>query len=391
MTTSKFLGTTKTGQYLGYDHATFYVGSVKSSAHYLMNVFGFRPYYSMNLETGSRNIVSKVVRNGNVIIELLSTVKPLHSTPEDPSVDEIHTHIAVHGDSVKDVAFKVDNVEAAYERALNGGGKAIMDPRTFTDENGQITIAKVGALADTIHTLIDRSKYRGYLPGPYQKDESSHDIQPQYVVELSQIDHIVQNDDWNMMNIDCDYYTNVFGFHQFWSVDDTMIHTAYSALKSTVMASENEIIKMPVNEPAKGLKTSQIEEFMDYNVTAGIQHLALRVDNIITAIDHMRKRGVEFIAVPDVYYSNLAARLKGSKHPEFEEDMKKIQDLGILVDFDEQGYLLQLFTRPLFDRPTFFFEIIQRHNHNGFGAGNFKSLFEVLEDDQARRGNLRDN
>ncbi|QPG76473.1 hypothetical protein FOA43_003862 [Brettanomyces nanus] len=379
--------------YLGYDHVTFYVGSVKAMASFLIDKYGFIPYCTMGLETGSRKVSGFVVKNGNVIIQLINTVIPLHTQRTDPLVDVIHTHIAYHGDSVKDVAFKVDNVEGAYEMAIAGGAKSLMEPKTFIDEFGEITMARVSGIADTVHTLVNRSKYNGFLPGPYRMEEYSFndEVHKDEPISLNCIDHVVQNDGWNKMEEDCKYYEKVFGFHQFWSVDDSVIHTDYSALKSTVMASENEIIKLPINEPAKGLKTSQIEEFMEFNGSAGIQHLALRVDDILTTVDHMKKRGVEFIIVPEQYYSSLKKRLENSKHPRFVEPFERIKELGILVDYDEHGYLLQLFTRPLFDRPSFFLEIIQRRNHDGFGAGNFKSLFEVLELDQARRGNLRDS
>ncbi|VEU19877.1 DEKNAAC100865 [Brettanomyces naardenensis] len=369
-----------------------YVGSVKATADNLVEKFGFQPYCSMGLETGSRKLCSIVVKNGNVIIQVMNTLEPLHSDPDDPLIDEIHSHIAFHGDSVKDVAFKVDNVEAAFRKALDAGGRIVMEPETFKDEFGEITLAKIAGIDDTVHTLVDRSKYHGFLPGPYRMEEfeESAPHRGENII-MNSVDHVVQNDGWNKMAVDCEYYERVFGFHQFWSVDERQISTKYSALRSTVMASENEIIKMPVNEPAKGLKTSQIEEFMDFNGTSGIQHVAIRVDDILTTVDHLKKRGVEFIEVPDKYYQNLSKRMEVSGHPEFAESLELIKSLGILVDFDEKGYLLQLFTRPLFDRPTFFFEIIQRHNHNGFGAGNFKGLFEVLELDQAKRGNLKDS
>ncbi len=381
------------GMCTGFDHVTFYVGSVNAAARQLINSFGFKSYYNMGLETGSKNICSEVVCNGNVRIQLMGTVRPLHSTPDEPKVDEIHLHIATHGDGVKDIAFSVTNVEKFCERAEKAGGILLMKPLTIKDENGEIIMARISGIGDTVHTIVDRTNYRGFLPGPYKmssltKGRQGDDIS---ILNMTCIDHVVQNDGWNMMLKDCKFYKKVFGFHRFWSVDEKQIHTKYSALKSTVMASENESVKMPVNEPAKGLKTSQIEEYMEFNAAAGIQHVAIKVPDILTAVSEMKKHGVEFIDVPESYYQNIKKRLQITKHPKFEESLEKIKTLGILIDYDENGYLLQLFTKPLFDRPTFFFEIIQRHNHNGFGAGNFKGLFEVLEADQAKRGNLKDS
>lgn len=378
------------GMCTGFDHITFYVGSVNAAARELINSFGFISCYEMGLETGSKNICSKVVCNGNVRIQLMGTVRPLHSTPEDPRVDEIHLHIATHGDGVKDIAFSVTNVEKFCERAEKAGGTLLMRPQTIKDKNGEIVLARIAGIGDTVHTIVDRTNYNGFLPGPYNVTDSATDRRGEDFPTLNMtcIDHVVQNDDWNMMLKDCKFYKKVFGFHKFWSVDERQIHTKYSALKSTVMASENESVKMPVNEPAKGLKTSQIEEYMEFNAAAGIQHVAIKVPDILSAVSEMKKHGVQFINVPNSYYENLKKRMKASKHPKFEESFERIKKLGILIDYDENGYLLQLFTKPLFDRPTFFFEVIQRHNHNGFGAGNFKGLFEVLEADQAKRGNL---
>lgn len=380
----------KDGLCTGYDHVTFYVGSVDAVSQYLIHAFGFEPYCSMTLETGSRDIYARVLRNNKVIFQIMGTVRPTGSS-KNPLVEEIHHHLAEHGDSVKDVAFSTSNVQGMFDKAVKAGGKAIMKPTTYKDEFGELIVAKLGGIGDTVHTLVDRSHYKGFLQGPYQIDESSIQNDTSNKIDMVRIDHIVQNDGWNKMMEDCLYYRKVFGFHRFWSVDEKQIHTKYSALRSTVMTSRNGSILMPVNEPAKGLKTSQIEEFMEFNGAPGIQHIAIKVPDILNAVKIFRKRGVEFINVPETYYNNLENRLSTSKHPKIKESMDTIRKLGILVDFDEKGYLLQLFTRPIFDRPTFFFEIIQRHNHNGFGAGNFKGLFEVLEGDQARRGNLRDS
>ncbi|KAH3665993.1 hypothetical protein OGAPHI_004182 [Ogataea philodendri] len=376
----------------GYDHITFYVSSANIAAHYFVDTYGFKPYCFRGLETGSRVVNARVIKNGNVLIQFVSSLRPPHaknlSEEDNKLVDEIHHHTTVHGDGVKDVAFQVSDVEQVYERALSGGATSILKPTSYKDANGTITLARVGVIGDTTHTLVDRSNYSGFLPGGYKYYEVTDS--EELDVKFDRIDHCVQNLGWNKMVKSCEMYRKVFGFHKFWSVDDKQVYTEFSALKSTVMASPSETIKMPVNEPARGLKKSQIEEFLEFYGGPGIQHVALKVDNILDAVATLRSKGVEFIDVPEKYYKNLEEKLKNSTHPEFKESMEKIKELGILVDFDEEGYLLQLFTRSVFDRPTFFFEVIQRNNHNGFGAGNFKGLFEVLEEDQKKRGNLID-
>ncbi|ODV83481.1 hypothetical protein CANARDRAFT_180907, partial [[Candida] arabinofermentans NRRL YB-2248] len=376
----------------GYDHITFYVGSANVAATHFINTFGFVPYAHLGLESGSRLINARVVKNGNVIIQFMSALLPPQQNGGISSsiADEIHFHLQEHGDAVKDVAFEVTDVEQVYSKAIKSGKvKAVWDPVTYKDEFGSITIARISTIGDTIHTLIDRSRYRGFLPGGYVYDEvTGSNMQLDHAVSMDSIDHCVQNVDWGKMDESCSIYSEAFGFHKFWSVDDKQVYTQYSALKSTVMASPDGSIKMPINEPAKGLKTSQIEEFLKFNGGPGIQHIAIKVDDILKTVETMKYRGVDFIDVPEKYYDNLEKRLAGSTHPDFKESMQRIRKLGILVDYDEGGYLLQLFTRPLFDRPTVFLEIIQRNNHQGFGAGNFKGLFEILEEDQKKRGNL---
>lgn len=368
-----------------FDHITFYVSSPKIVASHLIKCYGFQKYASMGLETGCRNTSAIAVINGNVIMVFKGALRPLHSCPDDPLVDDIHRHVATHGDAVKDVAFKVDDIYTAVRFAKNGGATILEEPHESRDAFGQIIIAKVAGLNDVVHTFINRDNYTGFLPG-FKLEEIDKNSKP--VLNLDAIDHCVQNEDWNQMEKACEYYKRAFGFHVFWSVDEKQVYTEYSALKSTVLASPMEGIKMPINEPADGLKKSQIEEFIEFNHGSGIQHIAIRTNNIIDCVKKMREMGVDFIDVPPEYYTNLENRLKIEDHPKIKETMKIVKKCGLLVDFDEKGYLLQLFTRPLFDRPTFFFEIIQRHNHNGFGAGNFKGLFEVLEKDQEKRGNL---
>jgi 4-hydroxyphenylpyruvate dioxygenase len=269
----------------------------------------------------------------------------------------------------------------------------VQEPRRVTDEYGTVTTAIIRTYGDTTHTLICRSQYDGvFIPGykavPASKGQSAlQRLLPP--VSLEAIDHCVGNQSWGAMEAACDYYEKCLSFHRFWSVDDNQICTEFSALSSIVMASPNEKIKMPINEPAKGKRKSQIEEYVDFYGGAGVQHIALRTKDIVSAVSNLRARGVDFISVPDTYYDSMRLRLKTSaRNWELHEDFDTLQRLNILVDFDEGGYLLQLFTKPLMDRPTVFLEIIQRNDFDGFGAGNFKSLFEAIEREQAERGNL---
>lgn len=372
-----------------FDHVVFYVSSPKLVANYLCKTMGFTLYAYKGLETGSRDISATVIKNGNTIFIFMGAIRPLHKQPKDQLIDNIHKFVATHGDSVKDVAFKTDNINIIVDhlKSIKKSDLIIDGPNEFNDEFGTLKSITLKGINETVHTLIDRSNYNSFLPGYQLIDNNMANEIPNPIV-MDAIDHCVQNDDWNQMIKTCQYYEKVFNFHKFWSVDENQVYTQYSALKSTVMASENEVVKMPVNEPAIGLRKSQIEEFVDFNDGPGIQHIAIRVTNIIDTIKKMREMGTQFIEVPDEYYVNLEKKLKSSKHPKIKETMKSIKKYGILVDFDEKGYLLQLFTKPIFERPTFFFEIIQRYHHDGFGAGNFKGLFEVLEKDQEKRGNL---
>lgn len=291
-----------------------------------------------------------------------------------------------------DVAFEVDNLEAIYNSAVSAGAVSISAPHTLKDAHGTVRLATIKTYGDTTHTLIEKnSTYTGaFLPGyvalpsAASADPLSKFLPP---VHLSHIDHCVGNQDWDEMENICDYYENVLGFHRFWSVDDKDICTEYSALKSIVMSSPNDVVKMPINEPAKGKKQSQIEEYVDFYGGPGVQHIALRTDNIVRDITNLKARGVEFIKVPETYYEAMRLRLKRAGMT-LNEDFETLRSLDILIDFDEGGYLLQLFTKHLMDRPTVFIEIIQRNNFDGFGAGNFKSLFEAIEREQDARGNL---
>ncbi|KAB8067290.1 Glyoxalase/Bleomycin resistance protein/Dihydroxybiphenyl dioxygenase [Aspergillus leporis] len=384
---------TSLASYKGYDHVHWHVGNAKQAASYYITRMGFERVAYRGLETGHRGICSHVVRNGDITFVLTSPLRSLDqlhrfSDEEQEKLREIHHHLEQHGDGVKDVAFEVDSVDAVFNAAMSNGAKVVSNPRTLKDEHGEVRVATIQTYGQTTHTLIERCNYRGaFLPG--YRHEAAKDSVSSFLpdVLLKRIDHCVGNQDYNGMNKICEYYEKVLGFHRFWSVDDKDICTEFSALKSIVMSSPNEIVKMPINEPAKGKKQSQIEEYVDFYNGAGVQHISLLTDNIIRDITNLKARGVEFIKVPSTYYDSLKIRLKQAGLV-LEEDFDTIQKLDILIDFDENGYLLQLFTKHLMDRPTVFLEIIQRHNFEGFGAGNFKSLFEAIEREQELRGNL---
>ncbi|RAH69983.1 4-hydroxyphenylpyruvate dioxygenase family protein [Aspergillus aculeatinus CBS 121060] len=380
--------------YKGYDHVHWYVGNAKQAASFYITRMGFERIAYRGLETNSRAICSHVVRNGDITFILTSPLRSLDQlarfdSEEQDLLREIHAHLEQHGDAVKDVAFEVDSVDAVYNAAVANGAKAVSGPRTLEDAGGRVRVATIQTYGQTTHTLIERGEYHGtFLPG-YRVEKGDADPITALLpgVHLRRIDHCVGNQDWDEMDKICQYYENALGFHRFWSVDDKDICTEFSALKSIVMASPNEVVKMPINEPAKGKKQSQIEEYVDFYNGAGVQHIALLTDDILAAITNLKARGVEFIKVPDTYYEDIKIRLKKAGLV-LHEDFDEIRKLDILIDFDEGGYLLQLFTKHLMDRPTVFIEIIQRHNFSGFGAGNFKSLFEAIEREQALRGNL---
>ncbi|KAF2146004.1 uncharacterized protein K452DRAFT_315271 [Aplosporella prunicola CBS 121167] len=379
--------------YRGYHHVQWYVGNAKQAATYYVSRMGFERVAYKGLETKSRAVASHVVRNANVTFVLTSPLRCLEqkeqfSEEEQELLEEIHAHQAKHGDAVKDVAFEVDSVDAVYEQAVANGAVSVASPHTIKDVNGSVRLATIRTYGDTTHTLVEKLNYNGcFLPG--YRAETGRDPLSKFLpqIDLESIDHCVGNQDWDDMEAACEYYENVLGFHRFWSVDDKDICTEYSALKSIVMASPNDVVKMPINEPAHGKKQSQIEEYISFYGGAGVQHIALRTADIITTITNMKARGVEFIKVPETYYTAMEARLKTSGM-KLNEDFEVLKSLDILIDFDEGGYLLQLFTKHLMDRPTVFIEIIQRNNFDGFGAGNFKSLFEAIEREQELRGNL---
>ncbi|KAI8943769.1 hypothetical protein NX059_001745 [Plenodomus lindquistii] len=387
---------TDISSYRGYHHVHWYVGNAKQAASFYVSRMGFTRVAYRGLETGSRATASHVVRNGNVTFVLTSPLRCLSQahrfSPEDEQLlQEIHAHQEKHGDAVKDVAFEVENVDAIFTAAVANGAIVVKEPHSTSDTHGSVRQATIRTYGDTTHTLIQKSpsSYTGiFLPG-FAPVTTPTDPLSKFLpqINLSAIDHCVGNQDWNEMEDACAYYEKVLGFHRFWSVDDKDICTEYSALKSIVMSSPGDVVKMPINEPAKGKKQSQIEEYVDFYGGPGVQHIALRTTDIVSAITNLKARGVEFIKVPDTYYDSMRQRLKKSGL-QLNEDFEVLRSLDILIDFDEGGYLLQLFTKHLMDRPTVFVEIIQRNNFEGFGAGNFKSLFEAIEREQDARGNL---
>lgn len=382
----------------GYDHVTWYVGNAKQAAAYYNTHFGFHPIAYRGLETGSRYVASYVVGNGAVRFVFSSPLRSAAHLPDDDAATpadrallrEMHAHLEKHGDAVKDVAFEVDNVDGVFASALAGGAVPVQRPTTLSDPvHGTVRTAVIRTYGDTTHTLVSRESYTGpFLPG-FRAAAPSPSTIPLPSVPLAHIDHCVGNQDWDEMRAACALYESALGFHRFWSVDDSQIATEFSALNSIVMASANNAVKMPINEPAPGKKRSQIEEYVLFNSGPGVQHIALRTPDIIATVTAMRARGVEFIQVPATYYDTMRRRLKTERREwELKEDLEVIERLNILIDYDERGYLLQLFTKPLMDRPTVFVEIIQRNDFEGFGAGNFKSLFEAIEREQEERGNL---
>ncbi len=354
------------------DHVEFYVGNAKQAVHFYRSAFGFQPYAYAGPETGQKDRVSYVLKQ-NRIFYVITT--PLSS--DHPAT----AWLTRHGDGVRDIAFKTESAGEAYDSCLSRGAESAHAPETSSDDQGSFTRAAIRTYGETIHSFIERDQYAGlWAPGYVALDlPDVHSADP----GLLSIDHIVGNVEENRMDDWRDYYENIFGFSNFIVFDETDISTQFSALKSRVMRSKNWKVKFPINEPAVGLKKSQIEEYLDYNEGPGVQHIALLTDDIIRTIRALRSNGVEFLFVPDTYYDELPGRVG-----EIREPMPELNDLRIMVDRDDEGYLLQLFTKPLEDRPTLFFEIIQRRGSRGFGQGNFQALFESIEREQERRGNL---
>lgn len=368
------------GNFLGFDHLHFWVGNAYQAAAYYISRFSFTPYAYRGLETGARDVTTQVVRQNNIIFAF--------SSPLEPNNDEFTNHMARHGDGVKDVAFRVDDCRKVFQHAVDQGASIVEHPNVIEDEHGKCVKATIEAgYKGTWHTFVERANYTGpFLPGYRKVDDTDPQVELVSPAGLSFIDHCVSNQPDGEMERVVQWYVDKLSFHRFWSVDDKQLHTEYSSLRSVVVADYSEKVKMPINEPADGLRKSQIQEFIEYYGGPGIQHIALNTPDIVKAVSRLRQRGVSFIRVPNTYYDDLRRRLGDSGM--VKEDIGRLQKLGILVDFDEDGYLLQIFTKPVQDRPTLFLEIIQRANHQGFGAGNFKSLFEAIEREQALRGNL---
>ncbi len=361
---------------LGTDYVEFYVGNAKQAAHYYKTAFGFQSFAYKGLETGSRDRVSYVLKQDKIRLVLTS---PLNSK------SDINEHIVKHGDGVKVIALWVEDAKSAFEETVKRGAKPYLEPFTEEDDNGSVVRSGIHTYGDTVHIFVERKNYKGlFLPG-FEAWESGYNPKP---VGLKFIDHMVGNVGWGEMNSWVKWYEEVMGFENFLSFDDKQIHTEYSALMSKVMSNGNGRVKFPINEPAEGQKKSQIEEYLDFYEGPGVQHLALATDNIIDTIRELKARGVEFLPPPpQSYYDEIPNRLGEHKHL-LKEDINDLQKLSILVDADEEGYLLQIFTKPVEDRPTLFYEIIQRMGARGFGAGNFKALFEAIEREQANRGTL---
>lgn len=356
---------------LGTDYVELYVGNAKQSAHFYKTAFGFQSEAFAGLETGMTDRVSYVLKQEKIRLVLTT---PLN---EDGPINE---HINKHGDGVKVVALWVEDATKAWEETTKRGAKSFMEPTTEKDEHGSVIRSGIHTYGETVHIFVERKNYKGiFLPG-YKKWESHYNPEP---VGIKFIDHMVGNVDWNEMNDWCQFYAKVMGFAQIISFDDNDISTDFTALMSKVMSNGNGRIKFPINEPAEGKKKSQIEEYIQFYNGPGVQHIAVATDDIVATVSAMRDRGVEFLYVPDSYYNDLIERVG-----EIDEDVEVLKQHGILIDRDEEGYLLQLFTKPVVDRPTMFFEIIQRKGAQSFGKGNFKALFEAIEREQDNRGTL---
>ncbi|GJM32151.1 MAG: 4-hydroxyphenylpyruvate dioxygenase [Saprospiraceae bacterium] len=355
----------------GTDYIEFYVGNAKQAAHFYQTAFGFNIVAYRGPETGSRDTVSYVLQQGKIRFVLTNALSPDH---------DISRHVLVHGDGVKVLALWVDDAEYAFNTAVANGAKAAQKLQVHKDEHGQVRTASIHTYGETIHTFVERKDYHGaFFPG-FEARKSQMEIQP---IGLKYIDHCVGNVELGMMDKWVEFYQKVMGFNLLVTFDDKDISTKYTALMSKVVSNGNGYIKFPINEPADGVKKSQIEEYLDFYRSAGVQHIAIATDDIIHTVDELRRRGIDFLRVPDTYYETVMDRVG-----EIKEDLKELQRLNILIDRDEEGYLLQIFTKPVQDRPTVFYEIIQREGARSFGKGNFKALFEAIEREQELRGTL---
>jgi 4-hydroxyphenylpyruvate dioxygenase len=356
----------------GTDYVEFYVGNAKQAAHYYMSAFGFQALAYSGPETGIRDKASYAVRQNKLTLVLTTPIK---------SNSEIANHVYKHGDGVKTLALKVEDATNAWKETTKRGAKSYMEPQRLKDENGEVVLSGIHTYGDTVHLFVERKNYNGsFMPGyikwvnPYFKPTDTG---------LQYVDHCVGNVGWNQMNPWVKFYEDVMGFRNILTFDDKDISTEYSALMSKVMSNGNGFVKFPINEPAEGKKKSQVEEYLEFYNGEGVQHVAMATNDIVHTVSELRNRGVEFLKIPSSYYDELPGRVG-----QIDEDLEPLKELGILVDRDEEGYLLQVFSKPVEDRPTLFFEIIQRKGAKSFGKGNFKALFEALEREQEIRGNL---
>jgi 4-hydroxyphenylpyruvate dioxygenase len=356
----------------GTDYVEFYVGNAKQAAHFYISAFGFLPLAYCGPETGVKDRASYAVRQNKLTFVLTTPLR---------SGNEMADHIYKHGDGVKILALRVDDATGAWEETTKRGAKSYMPPLQLKDDGGEVVLSGIHTYGDTVHLFVERKNYTGvFMPGyrPWKNDY--------YKTEdtgLLYVDHCVGNVNWNQMNPWVKFYEEVMGFRNILSFDDKDISTEYSALMSKVMSNGNGYVKFPINEPAEGKKKSQVEEYLEFYNGEGVQHVAMATNDIVKTITELRSRGVEFLKVPTTYYDDLLDRVG-----HIDEDLAPLRELGILVDRDDEGYLLQLFTKPVEDRPTLFFEIIQRKGAKSFGKGNFKALFEAIELEQEARGNL---
>ena len=357
---------------LGTDHVEFYVGNARQSAHYYRSAFGFTLTGYSGPETGVRDRASYVLEQEKIRFVLTTPLRPDH-----PITD----HIKLHGDGVRDIAMTVDDAESAYRETTQRGARGVREPFTVRDDHGEVRMASIAAYGDTLHTFVERRNYRGaFLPGYAAVPGPDQVARP---AGLKYVDHRVGNVGWHQMNTWVKFYEDVMGFRLYQTFDDKDISTEYSALMSKVMANGNGRIKFPINEPAEGRRKSQIEEYIEFYQGPGVQHIAMGTGDIIRTVSQLRDQGIDFLRVPSTYYRELTDRVG-----KIDEPLDQLEELGILVDRDDEGYMLQIFTRPVEDRPTLFYEVIQRKGSRSFGKGNFKALFEAIEREQELRGNL---
>lgn len=355
----------------GTDYVEFYVGNAKQAAHFYKTAFGFQSLAYAGPETGMKDKVSYVIRQNKLTFVLTTPLRI-----DNPVAD----HIYKHGDGVKVLALKVEDARSAFEETTKRGGKAYLEPTVLKDENGEVILSGIHTYGDTVHLFVERKNYSGtFMPG-FREWKTEYNPAS---TGLLYVDHCVGNVGWNQMNPWVKFYEEVMGFRNILSFDDKDISTEYSALMSKVMSNGNGFVKFPINEPAEGKKKSQVEEYLDFYNGEGVQHVAIATADIVATVTELQKRGVEFLKIPPSYYETVLERVG-----KIDEDLEPLERLGILIDRDEEGYLLQIFSKPQEDRPTLFFEIIQRKGAKSFGKGNFKALFEALEREQDARGNL---